>query len=81
MRNYYCNVNAPPTFDGHILSYVDLDIDVLVDPDFSFEILDLDDFDQNAKRYAYPSEIQRNARQAVTDLVDLIESRSFPFDQ
>jgi protein associated with RNAse G/E len=54
---------------------------VLVDPDFSFEILDLDDFDQNAKRYAYPSEIQRNARQAVMELVDLIESRSFPFDQ
>src|SRR5713226_7800554 len=26
-RNYYCNINVPPTFDGQVLSYIDLDMD------------------------------------------------------
>jgi protein associated with RNAse G/E len=29
LKNYYCNVNQPPRFDGRVLSYIDLDIDVL----------------------------------------------------
>ena len=81
LKNYYCNVNAPPSFDGRVLSYVDLDIDVLVEPNFSYRVLDLAEFEQNAERYAYPIEIQKNARRAVAELIDLIESRSFPFDE
>jgi len=79
LRNYYCNVNVPPTFDGEILSYVDLDLDILVGPDFSYQILDVDDFERNAKRYGYPVEVQANARRAVDQLVKMIETRAFPF--
>ena len=81
LRSYYCNVNAPPTFEDQILSYVDLDIDVLVNPDLSYQILDLDDFEQNAGIYGYPAEIQNNARRAVVELIRMIEARSFPFDE
>jgi len=80
LQKFYCNINAPPQFDGRVLSYIDLDIDVLVEPDLSYRILDEDDFEQNAKRYAYPEEIRANARRAVAELIALIESRSFPFD-
>ena len=81
LKKFYCNVNMPPEFDGEVLSYIDLDIDVLVEPDWSFKILDVDDFERNAKLYHYPSEVQQQARQAVTELVALIESRSFPFTE
>jgi len=80
LRNFYCNVNLPPVFDGKILSYVDLDIDVLVEPDFSYTILDRDDFEENAKKYSYPAEIKENAERALTELISLLESRAFPFD-
>jgi protein associated with RNAse G/E len=79
LRNYYCNVNVPPTFDGKSLSYVDLDLDILVEPDFSYQILDVEDFGRNAKLYGYPDEVQSNAKRAVDDLVNLIETRGFPF--
>src|SRR5467141_342265 len=79
LRNYYCNVNVPPTFDGEILSYVDLDLDILVAPDFSYQILDLDDFETNVKHYGYSGEVQSNARQALDELVRMIEGRQFPF--
>ncbi len=79
LRSYYCNVNVPPTFDGHVLSYVDLDIDILVEPDFSYRIVDLEDFELNAQLYRYPSGIQTSAKGALKELVALIETRSFPF--
>jgi protein associated with RNAse G/E len=79
LRNYYCNVNVPPTFDGETLSYVDLDLDILVEPDFSYQILDGEDFERNAKLYGYSDEVQNNAQRAVDELVNLIETRGFPF--
>jgi len=81
LKRFYCNVNTPPQFDGQFLSYIDLDIDVLVKPDLTYKILDIEDFDQNAKRYHYSDEIQANARRALEELTRLIETKSFPFDQ
>ncbi|HEV7842079.1 MAG TPA: DUF402 domain-containing protein [Pyrinomonadaceae bacterium] len=81
LRNFYCNVNMPPEFDGRVLSYVDLDMDVLVSPDFSYEILDLDEFEINAERYKYPGDVQSRARLALAELLSLIEARRFPFNQ
>jgi len=74
---FYCNVTEPPAFDGSILTYVDLDIDVLVESDFSYKILDLEDFETAQ----YPAEVQHNARQALEELTSLVETRSFPFDE
>jgi protein associated with RNAse G/E len=81
LRNYYCNVNVPARFDGETLSYVDLDLDLLVDPNFSYRMLDVEDFERNAKIYSYTEEVQVNARHAVDELVKMIASRTFPFDR
>ena len=81
LKSYYCNVNQPPSFDGRVLSYIDLDIDVLVAPDLTYKILDVDDFEENAQRYAYPEDVQANARRALDELTGLIETRAFPFTE
>lgn len=81
LKSFYCNINQPPSFDGHVLSYIDLDIDVLVAPDLTYKILDVEDFEENAKRYDYPDEVQVNARLALTEVIALIESRAFPFNE
>lgn len=80
-QNFYCNINQPPVFDGRVLSYIDLDIDVLVARDFTYKVLDLDDFEENAQRYSYPDEVQANAQRALTELIELIEARAFPFNE
>jgi protein associated with RNAse G/E len=74
---FYCNVTQPPQFDGAVLRYVDLDLDILVERDFSYRILDLEDFEA----WSYPAEVQHNARQALNELIMLIESRGFPFNE
>jgi len=81
LKNFYCNVNQPPSFDGRVLSYIDLDIDVLVAPDLTYKILDLEDFEANAERFAYPEDVQANAHRALTELTRLIEARAFPFNE
>ena len=80
-RLYYCNVSAPPTLDGKVLSYIDLDIDLLVHPDLSYTVLDLDEFESNAVRWNYTDEIRFQAQVSVKNLVSMIEGRRFPFSE
>jgi protein associated with RNAse G/E len=81
LRSYYCNVNIPPAFDGEVLSYVDLDIDILVNSDLSYSVIDQDEFEQNATAYGYSQEVRNQARLAVQELTHLIETRDFPFSE
>ena len=74
---FYCNVTEPPSFDGSTLTYIDLDIDILVEQDFSYRILDLEDFET----YPYPAEVKQKARQALAELISLVATRSFPFNE
>lgn len=81
LRNFYCNVNVPPVFEKNVLSYIDLDIDILVAPDFSYSILDEDEFAINAERFNYPIEVRQRSLKALEELVALIEKRAFPFNE
>ena len=78
-RLLYCNVNMPPKFEGATLSYVDLDIDILVQPDFSYQILDQDEFEKHAELFGYDDATRRQAHSAVDELIAMIERRQFPF--
>ena len=80
-RLYYCNVNMPPAFANDVLTYIDLDIDVLVEPNLSYQVLDLEEFAANAARYGYSEEIKLQAHAAVEELISLIEKCEFPFGE
>lgn len=79
-RNFYCNVNMPPEFNEGVLDYVDLEIDVLVQADYSYKILDIDEFETNAVKFNYPAEVVLNADLALEEIIESIEMREFPFD-
>ena len=81
LRNYYCNVNRPAEFDGRALTFVDLDIDVLVSPDFAYAVLDEEEFEAHAARFGYTDEVLRRVAEARVELIKLIETRAFPFDE
>ena len=78
LRDFYCNVNVPATLEGEVLSYIDLDIDILVQPDFRYQVLDLDEFEKNSELYDYSAEVRQNAHRAVSELITMIEARAFP---
>lgn len=80
LRNFYCNVGMPPNFEKNVLEYVDLDIDILVWEDLSFEVLDLDEFEENAVRYGYSDSLRQMADRSLNELKALIDRREFPFN-
>ncbi|GAC1398652.1 MAG: DUF402 domain-containing protein [Pyrinomonadaceae bacterium] len=80
LRNFYCNINQPPEFDGAKLRFVDLDIDILVLPDMSFRVLDEDEFAANAARFNYSDDVRANILNAINELKQIIAARHFPFD-
>ena len=74
---FYCNITQPPALEGAVLSYVDLDIDVLVESDSTYQVLDLEDFEASR----YPEAVKQSAREALDELITLVETRSFPFNE
>ena len=80
LRNFYCNINLPPTFKDGVLDYIDLDIDVLVWKNLDYKILDMDEFDFHCRKFSYPADIVEKAEQTLNELLELIKNKSFPFD-
>ncbi|MFN2391560.1 MAG: DUF402 domain-containing protein [Pyrinomonadaceae bacterium] len=80
LRNFYCNINLPPQLENNVLDYIDLDIDVLVWNDFSFQILDLEEFEENSKKFSYSDGLKQTIDENLKQLIHLIEHRKFPFD-
>lgn len=79
-RNYYCNINIPPTIIEHTLEYVDLDIDIIVWKDFNIEIVDLEEFSEHLILYDYPVNTIIKVDEAIAELKTMIRNRSFPFN-
>lgn len=76
----YANVSSPAEFDGAVVRWVDLDLDVVVMPD-RVELDDEEEFEAHRLRFAYPEDIQRQAREAATELLALAARRAPPFDR
>ena len=78
LRNYYCNVNMPPVFEGSKLSYVDLDLDLVVWPGGNYSVLDREEFEENANVFSYPASVKENALRALEELIGMVQSNNLP---
>ncbi|MFL6255306.1 MAG: DUF402 domain-containing protein [Pyrinomonadaceae bacterium] len=79
LLKFYCNINTPPTLEPGALTFVDLDVDVLVQPDYSYAVLDEDEFERHAELYQYPALYRFKVQEALDELRLLINNRHFPF--
>jgi len=79
-RNFYCNLNMPPKFENNVLDYIDLDVDILVWKDMSYETLDLAEFEENAVTFGYSKKLKLKVSKSVDEVLKLVELRRFPFD-
>ncbi len=80
-RNFYCNINMPPVFKDGVLDYIDLDIDLLVGKDLSYQILDQDEFAENSRLFFYSDKLKADVKDALKNLIAIIEKKQFPFDK
>ncbi len=77
-RNYYCNINMPPTFNNGVLDYVDLDIDFVIWPDGRVIELDRDEYEENGEKFAFSQELKDSVENAISELKALIDRKELP---
>ncbi|MGE5674116.1 MAG: DUF402 domain-containing protein [Mycobacterium leprae] len=80
IRQYYCNINLPPVMADDRVEWVDLDLDLIVQPDLSWQVVDEEEFELHQVRYGYPPEVIQLARESLAALIRLVEAREYPFD-
>lgn len=68
LRNHYFNICLPPRVSETAIDYVDLDIDIVVWPNDKVTVLDIAEFEENAKRFNYPIGVIEEALATTTKL-------------
>jgi protein associated with RNAse G/E len=77
---HYCNIALPARWSERELSFVDLDVDLVVDVDNSVKVLDEEEFEANRVIFGYPAEIVAGVREAVEEIKALVSNLEFPFN-
>lgn len=73
LRHTYASIIQPPHIEIERLSFVDLDLSVLIRPDLSYEVLTQAEFDQMAEMLQYSEETRIGALMALRTLTSSIQ--------
>jgi len=76
----YCNIAKPAKIGHDTVSFIDLDIDVVV-RDGKIEVVDIDEFEEHKVRYGYGPELEKKVLGTVKEVVSDIKGGVFPFDR
>lgn len=79
---YYCNICLPAEFNSlnNTVSFIDLDLDLLIDNNGNKKVVDEDEFFSNSVAMNYPQETIDYARNSLNKLEKRILHKKFPFD-
>jgi uncharacterized protein len=75
LKGWYCNIVRPASFSAEAIEQVDLALDVWINPDGSYHVLDRDEFE--ALDLDRPTRLR--AQQAVGELIYLLYHQAAPF--
>jgi len=77
---WYINIAMPPVLRDGLFQYVDLDLDIGIDADFSYTIYDEEEFLQHCDLWRYPQDLCERARATLEGMVERVERRDPIFD-
>lgn len=76
---YYCNLSSPFTYDKGVLQYIDYDLDVIVQTNGSYKIVDKGEYTYNSRHYQYPQSVKENISTHLDILLDWVKKHQGPF--
>jgi predicted RNA-binding protein associated with RNAse of E/G family len=79
-REAKCDAALPATRKENLIEFTDLDLDLIVNPDFSYYFRDEDQFAVNQQKMGYSETVVAQARNGMSLAESWVESRHFPFD-
>lgn len=77
--SFYCNLSSPILYDDEALKYIDYDLDIKVLPDFSYTVLDRNEYRRHQRQMKYPEKICQILEAELLDLKQKIEKMDVPF--
>lgn len=77
--SFYCNLSSPVLYDEEAIKYIDYDLDIKVLPDYSYNILDRNEYRKHQRQMKYPENICKILEAELLDLKRRIEAREVPF--
>ncbi|AIO19319.1 hypothetical protein KQ51_01443 [Candidatus Izimaplasma bacterium HR1] len=78
--HFYCNIASPYLIDDEALKYIDYDLDIKVIDDFSYNVLDRNEYNKHKTRMAYSSKLKNILETELENLKLMIENREEPFN-
>jgi uncharacterized protein len=76
---WYCDITTPPTWQGDLVTMVDLDLDVVRRRDGVTYVDDEDEFAEHQVRYGYPADVVAAAERTCRDLYAVVAATREPF--
>ena len=76
---WYCNVVTPPTLTNGVLTFCDLDLDVIWHRDKGLLIADADEFELHAVQMAYPQDLIQRAWDTAHTVRQMVVNHEWRF--
>lgn len=77
---YYCNIASPSIYDGESLKNIDYDLDLKVNPQYRWNVLDEDEYEEHALEMGYSLDLKRAIEKGLNQCIDCVEDQESPFD-
>ena len=78
--HFYCNIASPFMIDEEALKYIDYDLDIKVIDDFSYTVLDRNEYNKHKAKMAYPEKLKNILEVELQKLRNMVDNRETPFN-
>ena len=80
VMEWQCDAGLPARITGRVIEFTDLDLDVMVNPNGSYYVRDLEDFEARSTAMGYSDDARQAAWKGVALALLLVKRKRFPFD-
>ena len=79
--HFYCNIASPYLVDEEALKYIDYDLDIKVLDDFSYTVLDRNEYNKHMEKMHYSKELKVILERELIHLKKMIDNKEGPFNK
>lgn len=81
IEKFYIDIASPYQWDRQrrTIQYVDYDLDLIVQPDFSYVWVDEEEYEYHQTLYQYPNDVKRKIAEVKPQLEEKVENQEEPF--
>jgi len=76
---FYCNIATPYVIEDGAIKYIDYDLDLRVFPDYTYRVLDTNEYNYHKTKMNYGKDIDKVLYFELDNLINMVKERKGPF--